>query len=614
MLLVASVAPPGQPNALKGDRYPDVDVSLQYPQDCYIHNGQGGRVIDVTNLPTYMSDHDAHRDGTHPDETTDALLDTYDWVVNELKNAGGSSWNHHKVAYIIYLPDGTYSVNRQIIHRGNPWLRSNGHENLHGIRFYGQSREKTIIKLVDGADGFQSKNAPRAVLAFTKHTRNNSISLNGLQNLTINTGSGNAGAIGVDFQGANMCFIRNIMVKSDDGDGYAGVRYPIWPTQGFHTDITVEGFDHGIDVVGGMVANGPAFENITLKNQNRAGFRVQTTVTPVRNLYVVNPKGPAVKLTTSKGHLVLLDSRFENGPASNAVIEAPADCQSLLCRNIEIISGFGNQCIQIGSNITHSGSLSGEYVADPTKTLFGDQRRATLNLPIEASPVVPYDPPPKWVSVESKGATGDDSSDDTEAIQAAMNACDGVNQTTVYFRGSGEFHISRSIDVPAGVKRVIFMWGGRIDTRNLGSRNGVLRVSEASADPLIIEDYFQHVNGNTGYFVDHAGTRTVVCRNVRGSRDFSNYKHSSGHKETKLFLENVCHMLSEGCQFDNTCWARWVNTETADSVEFLNSGGKLWVLGYKCEDEAINFRTTAGGYTEVLGGIINQYRALVSKK
>jgi hypothetical protein len=67
-------------------------------------------------------------------------------------------------------------------------------------------------------------------------------------------------------------------------------------------------------------------------------------------------------------------------------------------------------------------------------------------------------------------------------------------------------------------------------------------------------------------------------------------------------------MLSEGCKFDNTCWARWINTETAKSVEFLNSGGKLWVLGYKCEDEAINFRTTDGGYTEVLGGIINQYR------
>ena len=246
---------------------------------------------------------------------------------------------------------------------------------------------------------------------------------------------------------------------------------------------------------------------------------------------------------------------------------------------------------------------------DP-KGLFEGQELASLNLPVEETPDMPYDPPSKWVSVESMGATGGDDTDDTRAIQAALNACDGKEKNTVYFRSPGEYYISEGLKVPAGVKRLIFFWGGRINSERLMPEDGSqFIIAEPSEDPVIFEDYFQHVNGNRGYFMDHAAERTVICRNFRGSRDFSNYKHTSPNRETRLFLENTCHMIGEGSWFDNVCYARWINTETADKVEFLNSGGRLWVLGYKCESAAINFRTVNGGYTEVLGGIINQYRS-----
>ena len=139
-------------------------------------------------------------------------------------------------------------------------------------------------------------------------------------------------------------------VASDDGQGYAGLRLPIWPTQGLYSDITVVGFDYGIDVVGGMVANGPAFENITLRGQRMCGFRVQNSITPIRNLYVQDPQGPAVRLTTNQGHLLLLDSTLAGGPDDCAAIEAPADCQSLYARNIKLAGGFGNRCIMRGND------------------------------------------------------------------------------------------------------------------------------------------------------------------------------------------------------------------------------------------------------------------------
>lgn len=598
---------PGMGQIPPGDRHPLTSVDLVYPADCYLQNG--GRVIDVTQLPTYVSDHRAHEDGTHPVETTDAILDTYDWVVNKLKAAGSSSWNHYKAAYIIYFPEGEYAINLPLIYRGDPWLRDNSnHENLYGIRIYGQSRDKTILRLIDNAPAFQDKDHPVAVIAFTKHTQNNSISLNGMQNLTINTGSGNPGAIGADFQGANLSFVRNLKVISGDGDGYAGLRYPIWPTQGYHCDITVEGFDYGIEVVGGMVANGPVFEYMSLRGQHKAGFRAQETITPIRKLLVEAPGGPAVELTTNKGHLVILDSRFEKGPAGYPAIQLPENCQSFHARNIELDGGFDGICIRSGAMDLHFGNLEGGFTAGPVSTLFEGQKDAGLNLPVEESPVVPYDPPEMWVSVESMGATPGDASDDSDAIQSALDACDGITRTTVYFRSGGEFRVSKSLNVPAGVRRIVFMWGGRINTETLSDDQAVFRIGESAAEPLILEDYFQHINGNQGYFIEHAATRPLICRNLRGSRDFSNYNHTSGNLSNMLFLENVGHMISEGCHFNNRCWARWINTETAQKYEFHNSGGVFWVMGFKCEDEAVNFRTVNGGYTEVLGGIVNQYR------
>ena len=228
--------------------------------------------------------------GRVPTIRTDALLDLCDWLLRQFKRTGSSSFRGHTSAYIVYFPNGTYAVNDTIGHRGPPWLRDNGHEDLSQLRFYGQARGRHRPACRQDAATFQDKANPKAILAFTKHTHNNSISTNVLQDMTVNGGAGNP-CRGHRLPGANLATVRNVTVASDDGQGYAGLRLPIWPTQGLYSDITVVGFDLGIDVVGGLVANGPAFENITLCGQRMCGFRVQNSVTPIRNLYVQDPRG-----------------------------------------------------------------------------------------------------------------------------------------------------------------------------------------------------------------------------------------------------------------------------------------------------------------------------------
>jgi hypothetical protein len=59
---------------------------------------------------------------------------------------------------------------------------------------------------------------------------------------------------------------------------------------------------------------------------------------------------------------------------------------------------------------------------------------------------------------------------------------------------------------------------------------------------------------------------------------------------------------------DVSAWLRDVNTEEGgvNSVNILNHGSRLWILGHKTEDCATKIATTDGGKTELLGGTYRQ--------
>lgn len=220
MLMVVCLVSSALPAAACGDRFPAADVDLRFPAECFLHNGRGGHVIDVTNLPDYISDHDAHADGTRADETTDALLDLCDWLLRQFKRAGSLSFRGHTSAYIVYFPNGTYAVNDTIVHRGSPWLRDNGHEDLSQLRFYGRSRAGVSVRLVDNAAAFQDKANPKAVIAFTKHTHNNSISTNILQDMTVNGGAAEVlGGIVNQYRSGDGRLNHNPAFELIDADG-----------------------------------------------------------------------------------------------------------------------------------------------------------------------------------------------------------------------------------------------------------------------------------------------------------------------------------------------------------------------------------------------------------
>src|SRR5207302_6445009 len=46
---------------------------------------------------------------------------------------------------------------------------------------------------------------------------------NHIMNLTVDTGTGNSGAIGIDYMGSNNCRLSDVNIISDDGNGDTGL-------------------------------------------------------------------------------------------------------------------------------------------------------------------------------------------------------------------------------------------------------------------------------------------------------------------------------------------------------------------------------------------------------
>lgn len=519
-------------------------------------------------------------------------------------------------ARILYFPNGTYKVSKTICYTFRDLQNTWGNEMNRQINVIGQSESGTIIKLQDNCKGFEA-GSNKPVFSFILKDQSNTAQGNTFENITINIGKGNEGAAGLRFFSNNMGAVRNITIKTEDPDkkGSAGIlldKFNMSAT--LFKNITIDGFDYG--VLSTLNRMYYVFEHIRVSNQRIAGILIHEIVVPIRDLQSENSV-PALMVTGHAGHVVLIDSELkqktDKAMQSENLSAIVHNSGVLFVRNVKT-SGYTSAISTFGKQVLPGGYVS-EYSSHGVFKLFGDQVEKSLNLPIEETPEIPWTQDAKqWTSVNKFGAKGDGKTDDTKAIQKALNS--GIKN--IYFQ-PGRYLINAQIFVPKSVQRINFMFcdlAAGSELRKL-TKQGTFKVVGESEDPLIFEDLyaFEEFTGEQ-YFIEHASKRTLVLSDLLIQLGAMYTNSVSGGK---VYIENVIctHEIpnNPNCFTFNgqKVWARQFNPERANP-QVLNNGSSLWVFGVKFECKLLGggdgFITQNNGYTEVIGGVTNKSKGI----
>lgn len=652
-----------------GDRGERQGFRMGYPKDAFWHNGPNdgsnpcdamthngrGRVLDIKEM------FGAKGDGVTDD--TEAFVAAYDCVMGKSLFDPTERHSIDKVANIIYLPKGIYLVSNTVIYSFKRIDRPNGQESLHAIRFVGESRAHTKIKLKDNAPGFEDPENPKSVLSFGKANFNeiqNAVASNFVRNLTIDTGKGNPGAVGIKFQSANVAGIVNVTLIGDSGR--YGIHFPLGASQGYYKDITVRGFDIGIYAQSNWWASHLTYEYISLLKQREVGFRIDQASASLRKVFSSN-RVPVISFESPDSQLAVIDSHFV-GIDAREKYAFDFTQGHLFARNLRAFgyAGFLTERADINPPPNNPSELI-EYVSDlgwPKRGLCSKKDcQMSLNLDIEDAPGVPYlpriydeattyAPPEQWVSVNSFGAQGNASDDyeeifngfggytqysiehdDSAAIQAAFDS----GASTVYFL-PGRYLINETITIPSSVERIDLMFSGFKWGDMLGPNKPAFVIQGDREDkPLVVEDMYNiflwdrnsHPDrtpdpGSDHTWFQHDSQRTAV---FRYSVTFRCPLYANTVSGGKVFFDNsfagnrVVGLGIPNLRFSGQqVWARDLNPEMSSGLGdtvVVNDGSHLWVLGYKVEivgqGQAVAMRNQNGGRLEVLGGISNQRRS-----
>jgi hypothetical protein len=484
--------------------------------------------------------------------------------------------NQYNSRVSIYVPSGTYLVSDRIATLETYYDCC--------LTLQGENTATTIIKLKDNAAGFQDAANPRPVL----YTRggNQAFSMY-FFNITINTGNGNAGAVGLDYISSNYGAVKDVKIISPDGSGYAGIEMERqWAGPSLIKNVTIDNFHYGMRVA--TCEYSMTFENITLNNQSVAGIKNSCNTLAIRKLQS-NNSVPAIDNDGARA--IVIDSQLNGGNSSNYAI---VNRGFLFARNITT-SGYAAAISNNGTAVP--GITVNEYHTMPNYSMFANNGKS-LNLPIEETPEYINNTPSDWANVLTYGARPANPLygvfDATAGFQAALNS----GKKVIYLGQIGDngtrYCIYGDVVIPPTVEKIIglssagfqFFNNSKFIINDAGARNSLV------STPLFMErlDGVQLLNNSS---------RTVVAKHSD-----MNYQNTIANTNGKVFLEDIGSPFRP--QFPVNMWARQYNPEVQPESDrdIDNPGGKYWILGLKTEGRANIARTTAGGSTEILGGLV----------
>ena len=501
-------------------------------------------------------------------------------------NTGAFFWRTR----IVFLPDGIYRVSAQLQRR-----YANGAFGS-GMILQGQSTTGTVIRLTDRAAGFGDPGTPRGVVMttaklldgtptsggkdYSNKGEGNDAYENFLENLTIDVGQDNPGAIGIDYLASNIGAIRDVVVTAPPGSGATGIAMTRkWPGPALLQRVTVRGFGTGIAVAN--TEYGVTLDHIRLEDQRDIGLSNDRNAISAAHLSVATG-GTAIANTSPMGLIVLAESELRRAGGESD----PFDNRGVIVAHGLSLEGY--QPIQGGAGPVFAVLGSGEPRALPA---YGAAALADAPSPA-ATPV--HD----WVNVLRFASPGAEPLDITDALRRAFAS----KAETVYLP-FGRYTIHAAIDVPATLRRFVGM-NASITVRperepDFARSSGMLRITEGGP-PLTIERLaFDMTDLGEQLAVEAAGPREVVLRDVvTAGTSLLDRKPAGG----RVFIEDTCcgalHIAGP-----QPVIARQLDTE-GGGTRIDNDGGNLTVLGLKTEGDCTVVDNRNGAHTTILGGLL----------
>jgi hypothetical protein len=513
---------------------------------------------------------------------------------------------------IVYLPNGTYHVSNSLLWPSDPSNAGNSHKRT---VLQGQSRAGVILRLADSASGFGSASTPKPLINIERSGGTLAAQFrNGVRNLTLHTGSNNPGAIGLHFVAHNQGQVERVKIVSGDGRGHigldlgAGLNGPL-----LVRDLEVHGFTTGVRT--SDVANSITLEKIRLFNQGAAGLANSGQVVSIHDIAIVgsaqpiingNPENPAQQLNGGfyyGGVLTLQKGRFFGGFNG---LRSAINGQGF--STLQDVRSFGRYRVYerrvqdgilpavTGDAYKTAQSLPFYVQTGLAATTHGGSARLGVIAP-EPTPRVAWAPLSDWANVRSHGAVGDGTTDDTAAIQAAIDA----GKSHVYFPAGYNYRVNGVVTVRGAVSRLI-----GCDALFSAGPDARFVVGPGAPATVVIErmDRFPRI--------EHGARDLVVANSIVEVGITST-------APARLFLDDIA---TQRVAFDHPglqVYARQLNVEGDGGVQVDNKDALVWILGLKAEKAATRVRGSGYAVTEVLGsfsyntatlGAIPAYRLL----
>ncbi len=496
---------------------------------------------------------------------------------------------------VLFLPAGVYDISAPICA-----TNAQGIWRAH-LTLQGQGRDKTILRLRDGAKAFGDATQPRAMIATGSHQEpgdsadggGNKAFRNNILDMTLDTGRGNPGVMGIDYAVSNIGTIENVTLRDPAGTASTGIsmRRRI-PGPGLLKKVRIEGFGVGLalnDIQYGMTA-----EDLTLVGQREAGIVLGKNLLHLRGLVSTN-RVPAIRVTDALGTLTLLDAQLTGGDATQLAIDAAGP---VCLRNVKA-TGYAELSFRFAGRAQEID----EFVAWPN---LGTAALASF-LPVLDTPFFWNDDLSDWCAV---GPRAEGEPDDTAAIQ---RACDS-GKRTIYFPNNRVYFLSDTVVLRGRVKQLLGM-GAEISLgaaeapfSNAQKPRPLFRVDPGESDILFLEHLFFNAQYRGEVIFEHNAASTLVIRHCGGWIGGGGYKRTyqatPAARNARVFVEDA---FMPGWAFTGQhVYARQFNPENwecdGSEPQVLNRGGTLWILGFKTEGPAPFIVSDNHAVTELFGG------------